>query len=188
MLSDICTPYRNVIPEILYMFAKWLMNLWCHRTTSILVHHVYIKPGGVPDKLHILYIPCWWELTSSKQRCTGIAGLSGSTMTSFSMYISPLCANGPIFGKEKALFSWNTHVNLHDHLCPCVTAVSWDLCTLIDEIVLVNAHNHSLLSRTTSSLAHSTLLIVWHSNFLAHNFSILPLIIRQDKSAPNMVI
>ena len=28
-------------------------------------------------------IPCWWELTSLKQRCTGIAGLSGPTMTRF---------------------------------------------------------------------------------------------------------
>ena len=57
-------------------------------TTSVLytyfrVHVVYIKPGGVPDKL------CTFP-ADEKQHCPGIAGLSGPTMIC-TLYIVSQC-------------------------------------------------------------------------------------------------
>ena len=56
---------------------KWLMNLMS-QNHSILAHHVYIKPGGVPDKLCIFPAD---ELTSLKQPLSRDRWLSGPTMT-----------------------------------------------------------------------------------------------------------
>ena len=51
--------------------------------TSATAFWFTLKPGGVSDKLCIF--PADEKLTSWKQCCSGITGLSGPTMTAFVM-------------------------------------------------------------------------------------------------------
>ena len=80
-------------------------------------HAMYVYMSGSPCVYkagwcarQVARIPCWWELISSKQRCTGIAGLSGPTVTRFFMYM---------------YIRINVHVYMCTSRCLCHTVRTW---------------------------------------------------------------
>ena len=69
-------PLENCRPCI-WSWRQWRRWYVCTCTCTFSLGSVY-KAGWCARQ--VMRIPCWWELTSSKQRCPVIAGLSGPTM------------------------------------------------------------------------------------------------------------